>query len=82
MVLGLVLLNRVGIRPGPMYLLTVPGRTTRLPRTNPVGVGVRVFVRNGVVASGDPDAFAAAAAHCPVFRAAPLRPAGQLTVNR
>lgn len=129
----LALLHRAGIRPGPMYLLTVPGRKTGRPHTNPVApvtvdgtlyileafpgadwvknaraaghgtltrgrkktpvrltevpeperppilrefprqnrLGVRIFVKNGVVASGDPDGFAAAAAHCHVFRAQP-----------
>lgn len=127
----LVLLHRAGIHPGPMYLLTVPGRRTGRMHTNPVapvtidgtlyileafpgadwvqnaraarrgsltrgrktqqvhlievpvderaailrefprqnGPGARVFVNNGVVASADPEDFAAAAPHCTVFRA-------------
>jgi deazaflavin-dependent oxidoreductase (nitroreductase family) len=129
----LALLHRLGISPGPMYLLTVAGRETGQPHTNPVAPvtiggklyllqafpgadwvknarqagrgtltrgrtktpvlltelpvderaavlrefprqnrpGVRVFVKNGVVTSGDPDAFAAAAPNCPVFLAQP-----------
>jgi deazaflavin-dependent oxidoreductase (nitroreductase family) len=39
----------------------------QFPRQN--RPGVRVFIHNGVVASGDPDSFAAAAPHCTVFRA-------------
>jgi deazaflavin-dependent oxidoreductase (nitroreductase family) len=127
----LALLHRAAIRPGPMYLLTVPGRRTGRPHTNPVAPvtidgtlyileafpgadwvqnaraagrgrltrgrrtqqvrlsevpageraailrefprqnrpGVRVFVNNAVVASGDPESFAAAAPSCTVFRA-------------
>lgn len=128
-----VLFHRLGLPFGPMHLLTVPGRTSGLPRTTPVapvvvdgsryllqayphsdwvknaraaghGVlsrgrraqrvdlvelpeeerapvlrefprqnprGVGAFVRNGLVASGSPEHFAAAAPHCPVFRAVP-----------
>jgi deazaflavin-dependent oxidoreductase (nitroreductase family) len=36
--------------------------------------GVRVFVSNGVVASGDPDSFASAAPHCTVLRADTVTP--------
>lgn len=126
-----ILLNRLGLPVGPMHLLTVPGRTTGLPRTTPVapvvvdsvhylvqaypgsdwvrnaraagqGIltrgrrrrevdlvevpaaqrgpilrefpgqnprGVAAFLRNGLVASGTPEGFAAAAPRCSVFRA-------------
>jgi deazaflavin-dependent oxidoreductase (nitroreductase family) len=124
-------MHRAGLRPGPMRLLTVPGRKTGRPHTNPVAPvtldstfylleafpgadwvknaraaghgtltrgrttqrvrltevpeaerpailrefprqnrpGVRVFVKNGMVTSGDPESFAAAAPRCHVFRA-------------
>ncbi len=129
----IVRLHRLGLPVGPMYLLTVPGRNSGLPRTTPVapvvvqdvryllqaypesdwvknaraaghGVltrgwrtqavdlvevpvaqrgpilrefprqnhrGVDAFLRNGLVASASSDSFAAAAPHCPVFRATP-----------
>ncbi|MFE6165781.1 nitroreductase family deazaflavin-dependent oxidoreductase [Streptomyces sp. NPDC056486] len=128
-----VLFHRVGLPFGPMHLLTVPGRSSGLPRTTPVapvvvdgtryilqaypnsdwvknaraagrGVlarghrrrqvdlvelpveerarvlrefpaqnprGVGAFVRNGLVESASAEHFAAAAPHCPVFRATP-----------
>ncbi|SEQ08003.1 deazaflavin-dependent oxidoreductase, nitroreductase family [Streptomyces sp. yr375] len=128
-----ILLHRLGLPFGPMHLLTVPGRTSGLPRTTPVapvvvdgtryllqaypgsdwvknaraaghGVltrgrraqrvelvelpeaergrvlrefpvqnprGAGAFVRNGLVASGSPADFEAAAARCPVFRVVP-----------
>ncbi|BAW06476.1 deazaflavin-dependent nitroreductase [Nocardia seriolae] len=40
------------------------------PAQNPRGVGA--FVRNGLVESPSPDAFAAAAPRCPVFRVDPM----------
>ncbi|WP_377272663.1 nitroreductase family deazaflavin-dependent oxidoreductase [Peterkaempfera sp. SMS 1(5)a] len=40
-----VLLHRVGLPVGPMYLLTVPGRRTGLPRTTPVAPVVVADVR-------------------------------------
>ncbi|MEU1463078.1 nitroreductase family deazaflavin-dependent oxidoreductase [Streptomyces sp. NPDC005727] len=36
--------------------------------------GVAAFVRNGLVESGSPEHFAAAAARCPVFRVVPRTP--------
>ena len=33
---AVILLHRVGLTVGPMHLLTVPGRTTGLPRTTPL----------------------------------------------
>ncbi|MFJ2779634.1 MULTISPECIES: nitroreductase family deazaflavin-dependent oxidoreductase [unclassified Kitasatospora] len=133
---AVVLLHRLGLPFGPMYLLTVPGRRSGLPRTNPVapvvvdGVrhllqaypesdwvrnaraaghgtltrgrrsqrvdlvelpvaergrvlrefprqvprGVGAFVRNGLVESGSPEHFEAAAERCPVFRVTPRTP--------
>ncbi|MXM68574.1 nitroreductase family deazaflavin-dependent oxidoreductase [Streptomyces sp. HUCO-GS316] len=131
-----ILFHRLGLPFGPLHLLTVPGRRSGLPRTNPVapvvvdgttyilqayprsdwvrnaraaghGVltrgrrarrvglvelpeeergrilrefpgqvprGVDAFVRNGLVESGSPEHFEAAAAHCPVFRVVPRTP--------
>src|SRR4051812_41963592 len=43
-----------------------PQTLREFPRQNQPGV--RIFVSNGVVASGDPDSFAAAAPCCRVFR--------------
>ncbi|MFJ3170841.1 nitroreductase family deazaflavin-dependent oxidoreductase [Streptomyces roseus] len=130
---AVILFHRLGLPFGPMHLLTVPGRISGLPRTNPVapvvvdgtryilqaypqsdwvknarvaghGVlargrraqrvdlvelpvaergrilrefpgqvprGVDAFIRNGLVESASPEHFEAAAARCPVFRAAP-----------
>jgi len=68
-----------GRRTREVDLLDVPkeqrGAILReFPAQNPRGVGA--FLRSGLVESDSPDSFAAAAARCPVFRAAP-RAAGR-----
>ncbi|MFD9432712.1 nitroreductase family deazaflavin-dependent oxidoreductase [Streptomyces sp. NPDC060002] len=64
-----------GRRAQPVELVELPeqerGRVLReFPVQNPRGVGA--FVRNGLVESGSPEHFEAAAARCPVFRVVPL----------